>query len=253
MENIFSIVGSIASIGGIPLAIYLYLKSKEANFDKIKRDIVKILSYQIGEDRELTTFEIQSVINSKLRESRMKIDEIEVNEVIEDLVSETISSPLLDTERKHTILGNLKTIHYKGELIDEIEKITINIHGDDNIIKVDDLEDKVRQIIKSREEIEEKVEQATKRSNEQVRLSSIYATLIGIIGSIVAALAIIGSEKIVPILEGIKIDSDTLKFLTSMIVTIFAASISFGLKYWMSDTSEKSKEKKKKTAENIKG
>lgn len=72
MNNILQIIGSIASIGGIPLAIYLFLRSKEAKLIRLKREIVKILSYQIGEGRNLSIFEIQAVIDSKLE--KMVID-----------------------------------------------------------------------------------------------------------------------------------------------------------------------------------
>ena len=56
--DFFSIIGTVASIGSIPLSIYLYIKSRENNIDKVKREIVKILSHQIGDRRQLTSFEI---------------------------------------------------------------------------------------------------------------------------------------------------------------------------------------------------
>ena len=40
--DFFSIIGTIASIGSIPLSLFLFIKSKENNIDKVKRDIVKI-------------------------------------------------------------------------------------------------------------------------------------------------------------------------------------------------------------------
>ena len=86
MEYILTILGTIASLGAIPLSIYFYLKSKENKFDKVKKEIVKILSYQIGEERELTAFEIQTVINSKLRENRFKTNIVSIDEIVEDLV-----------------------------------------------------------------------------------------------------------------------------------------------------------------------
>jgi hypothetical protein len=100
MEQVLTILGTIASLGAIPLSIYFYLKSKEAKFDKIKKEIVKTLSYQIGEEREITAFEIQTVINSKLRENGFKTNTIKIDEIVEDLVSETISSPMIDRNRK---------------------------------------------------------------------------------------------------------------------------------------------------------
>ena len=64
MEQIFQLIGSIASVGSIPLAVYFYLKSKETKLIKIKNDIIRTLSYQIGENRNLSTFEIDTVIKN---------------------------------------------------------------------------------------------------------------------------------------------------------------------------------------------
>ncbi len=79
MNELFTITGSIASIGSIPLAIYLFIKLRESRFDKIKREIVRILSYQIGENRDLRIFEIETVINSKIRENRIKPNSISIS------------------------------------------------------------------------------------------------------------------------------------------------------------------------------
>ncbi len=110
MESLLTYIGSFASIGGIPLAIYLYLKSREGKIDKIRRDILQIISYQIGEDRRLNTFEIEKVISSNIRNNKLAIESITVGNIIEDLISDTISSPLLNSESKNKILENLKDI-----------------------------------------------------------------------------------------------------------------------------------------------
>src|SRR4051812_18711686 len=99
MNDFISIIGTIASVGSIPLAIYLFLKSKENSFDKVKRDIVRILSHQIGSNRQLTSLELQSVINSKLRDNKIGLNNITADEIIEDLVTEVISNPLIDNEK----------------------------------------------------------------------------------------------------------------------------------------------------------
>ena len=66
---IVQVIGSIASILGIPLAIYLYLRQRESNIRKIRELILDILSRQIGEGRSLSVFEIRSVIESVLRKN----------------------------------------------------------------------------------------------------------------------------------------------------------------------------------------
>jgi hypothetical protein len=110
MDNILTYIGTIASIGSIPLAIYFYIKSREETADKIRREILKIISYQIGENRTLNLFEIDKVINSNIRNNKLKKNTITSKNVIEDLISDTISSPLLDSSRKNAILQNLKDI-----------------------------------------------------------------------------------------------------------------------------------------------
>ncbi len=77
MNQLFQVVSSIASIFGIPLAIYLYLRAKDNKFDKIRSEIIKTILYQIGEGRKLEEFEISSVIKSKLRAENFKENKIE--------------------------------------------------------------------------------------------------------------------------------------------------------------------------------
>lgn len=110
MDNILTYIGTIASIASIPLAIYFYIKSREETADKIRREILRIISYQIGENRTLNFFEIEKVINSNIRNNKLKKGTITPKNVIEDLISDTISSPLLDSTRKDAILKNLREI-----------------------------------------------------------------------------------------------------------------------------------------------
>ena len=133
MEYFIQIIGSIASIGGIPLAIYLYIKSKENQFDKIKREIIRVLSFQIGEERQISSFEIDSVIKSKLKENRLSINKISITDVIEDLTTTTIASPLLDSNKKQIVLEQLKSIHLKGKLFDHIESLDFEKITEDEI------------------------------------------------------------------------------------------------------------------------
>jgi len=231
MEGIFSLIGSLASIGGIPLAIYLFLKSKEAKFDKIKRDIVKILSYQIGEDREISPFEIQAVINSKLRENRIKLDSISVDEIIEDLVSETISSPMLDTERKQSILKNLKKIHFKSELNDRINNITISLKGDNNVVKVEEVEEEIKEFIKNSANINEREEELRESGMKQIRISNLFAIITVLVGFFTFILNTLNFLGVDTFFDNLKISKELESILVSLGVTFMAATISFLLKY----------------------
>ncbi len=191
MTDFFSMIGSIASLISIPLAIYLFLKSKEAKFDKLKKDIVRILSYQIGDERVLSTFEIKTVISSKLRESRIRVDSISVSEIIEDLVSETISSPLIGKERKTQILLNLKKIYLKGELFDELETIT-----DNEKITWENIEPKFKNIVQQRIRVAKNLEEINEKSSKyKQQLSTIFAITAFLLTVLTMIISVIGKDK----------------------------------------------------------
>ena len=197
MNDFFSIIGTIASIGSIPLSVYLYIKSKENNIDKVKREIVRILSYQIGDRRQLTTFEIQTVINSKTRDFKINNSKITVNEIIEDLVSETISNPLLDKGIKETILLELKSVYFKSELLLTIDNLERDTRPDKQE-KLDDLqvEAEIKKIIKTRKDLTEKHKELLENKN---RLASSVSNYFGLIAAVmtllIAVLSLIGKQK----------------------------------------------------------
>lgn len=191
MNDFFSIIGSIASLVSIPLAIYLYLKSKEAKFDKLKKDISRVLSYQIGDERLLSTFEIKTVISSKLRENRIDSDAISVSEIIEDLVSETISSPLITKERKAQILENLKKIYVKGEFFDELESIP-----DNEKVTWENIEPKIKEIIKQKNSTDEKISELKERTDKyKQRMSTVFAMTAFLITTLTLIVTLLGKDK----------------------------------------------------------
>jgi|SRR5690606_34819855 len=191
--DFFSIIGTIASIGSIPLSLYLFIKSKENNIDKVKRDIVKILSHQIGDRRQLTTFEIQTVINSKTRETKIDNEKITVNHIIEDLVSETISNPLLDKSIKETIITELKKIYFKGELLTSIDNIELETRTESEKKSNDvNIEKEIKSIIEKRREINEAIENSHKRVT---RSSESFAIIAGIMTIFASVLTFIGKDK----------------------------------------------------------
>lgn len=99
----------------IPAAIYFYLNtresSREAKYQRLREEIARTLAYQIGEGRSLSAFEIHAVIDSKLRDFRTGAGIISVDEVVEDLVSETMTTLMLEGQRKEQIIDNLRRIH----------------------------------------------------------------------------------------------------------------------------------------------
>ena len=238
MNELFTIIGSIASIGSIPLAIYLFIKSRESRFDKIKREIVRILSYQIGESRDLRIFEIETVINSKIRENRIKPNSISIQEVIEDLVAETISSPLLDTSRKEFILENLKKLYYKGELFDAVDKIEPKIVAEGTSTKKDEIDQRIKEYEK---DIEYNLKNWTakrfalqkdydrykiKQRHMYERFSTIFGILAALITLLFSLITLIGEEKINSFFSPIDKFTESNKFLLNLVLGIFASFLS---------------------------
>lgn len=191
--DFFSIIGTIASIGSIPLSFYLFIKSKENSVDKVKRDIVKILSHQIGDRRQLTTFEIQTVINSKTRETKIDNDKITVNYIIEDLVSETISNPLLEKTIKETIISELKKIYFKSELLTSIDNIEFETRSKiDSETNDANIEREIKNIIEKRNQIDDLLKE---RHKKIFRTSESFAIIATITTALASFLTFVGKEK----------------------------------------------------------
>lgn len=187
MDNILSIIGTIASVGSVPLSIYLFIKSKENNIDKTKREIVRILSHQIGEKREITSFEIQTVINSNSRNNKINIEKISIDEIIEDLVSDTISNPLLSPDIKENILRELKNVYTKSEIlntIDRLEKETRDIA----VNKTEEIETEIKTILLNRNY------DLHKHHNEQ-RISETFGLFAIVLALLTTLLSFLGKQK----------------------------------------------------------
>ncbi len=121
MNDFLQLIGSLASIVGVPLAIYLYLKGQVLKYAEVRRDIVKRLSHQIGEGRSIGLFELNAIIDSLVRENRLRSGTISPNSVIEDLIAETVSSPLLDSAKKETLIKDLSEVHSLGSVFNSIK------------------------------------------------------------------------------------------------------------------------------------
>ncbi|WP_420573899.1 hypothetical protein [Kordia sp.] len=189
MENLITVIGSIASIGGLPLAIYLFIKSKEQKFDKIKRGIIQTLSFQIGEERDISRFEIQTVINSKLKENRINTNKISVKELIEDLVVTVMSSPLLDKERKTTVINSLKYLYFNNTFHQSLlDLITLNLPDDK-------LKEKIDLLINESKKKSSKENYLQQESKGKKSISSLFG-LITIISILITLITyIVGAEK----------------------------------------------------------
>jgi hypothetical protein len=223
MERFLSILGTLASLGSIPISIYIYLKSKEETFAKVKKEIVKILSYQIGEDRELTTFEIQTVINSKLRENRFKANSITVVEIVEDLVSETISSPMIDRSRKKMILNSLRNVYIKGEIFYKID--ALEVVNDEPGNAWESIQPKIKSIIESKNELDNTIKITEEGYNKTGDISTIFAVTVLAAGIFVSVVWFFGADKINEVFEPISHNRDIRSLLVGLTIGLISSII----------------------------
>ena len=241
MDQVFQFLGSLASIGGIPLAIYFFIKSKENKFAKVKSEIIRTLSYQIGENRELGTFEIDTVLRSKLRENSLKENSLSSESIVEDLATETISNPLIESDRKKEIIANLKQLYFKGEVyqvIDSLDKSSVlSIVEEQNTEKKQKAEEQIVNDVKKRiDELQITKEKIEKLSSVQKRvsnLSSMFAVVATIITVIASLLSTTVGEKISEYLKSINIDDNfsfVLAILAGILISLLASLISFVVK-----------------------
>ncbi len=240
MSTFLQILGSIASIGSIPLAIYLYLRSREARFNKLKREIVKILSYQIGEGRNLSSFEIQSVIDSKIRESGIKNNNLLVSEIVEDLVAETISSPMLESQRKSEILNNLKSIHRRGDILNAIDKYDL---------RYEDFLDGIKNVIKlSQEDIqyiesfspEKKAEKIIKKPKRTEKISEIFGFVAGLASIIAVFISLLSETTLLDSFSRFfKDNQQLLQIVLGIMASIIGAFVTFMASYISRKKSKK--------------
>jgi hypothetical protein len=108
LVQILSALGAVASI----VSLYVFMRHRENKLNNfLRRDIVAALASQIREGREISIFEVQAVICSKTREAKATPDSIPINEVIEDLVADTVSNSMLDNGEKERILEILTNLY----------------------------------------------------------------------------------------------------------------------------------------------
>lgn len=179
VQQLTSIGGSIASIIAIPLAIYLYLKGQAQKHTEVRKDIVKRLSHQIGEERTIHVFELNAIIDSLVREKRLKAGSITSNSVIEDLVAETVSSPLLESAKKESLVKELSKMHSLGHFCSIYEDEVVFNKFIEYLKQGNDIE------IDRAENIQKEFKTAKEKTNEPPKIPEVF----GAIASLVTIIA----------------------------------------------------------------
>jgi len=183
MNEILQIIGSVASILGVPLAVYLYLKSQVQKYANVRREIVKRLSHQIGEGRTVGLFELNAVIDSLVRENRLRKGSITGNSVIEDLIAETVSSPLLDSGRKEQLIKELSEVHSIGKVFQAIQSDGETFEKFLNHLKIET----------GNSDEADKIKKEIINSNDKSKENSKAPELFGIVATVIAGVTAVWS------------------------------------------------------------
>ena len=134
------------------------------------------------------------MIDSKIREAGIKGNALSVSEIVEDLVSETISSPMLESERKKDILSNLKSIHQRGDILSVIDRYDLQLidflKGIENTTKLSQEDSQIVESVTPSISVRE-ISKKIKRTD---KLSEIFGGIVGIV-SVIAVLISLLSES----------------------------------------------------------
>lgn len=219
MNEILQAIGSVASILGVPLAVYLFLKGQVQKYADVRREIVKRLSHQIGEGRKVGLFELNAVIDSLVRENRLRRGSISSSSIIEDLVAETISSPLLDSAKKEQLIAELTEVHSLGKMYQTIA-------SDDEAFQsfIEYLGAKSGSNDEA-DELRKEVENAKEKSQEGSKLPELFGGISAAIAGMAAAASIASFFEGTQLLPRI-LDSE---ILTSLLLGVGASVAAAGI------------------------
>jgi len=110
MSDIFQFIGTFASIFSISLAIILFFKASDVKQNKVRLEIIKTLSYRIGEGKSLIRIEVTAVTNSKIREHNIRKAYFTEVIILEDIIADAVSNPFLTNEQKTVIINDINEI-----------------------------------------------------------------------------------------------------------------------------------------------
>lgn len=161
----------------------------------MRREIVKRLLYQIGEGRTVGLFELRAVIDSLVRENRLRSGSITTNSIIEDLIAETVSSPLLESSRKETLVTELSEVHSIGKVFQAIHNNGDTFNKFVEFLKVELGEtDDGGKLKKEIETTNDK----SRESSKALELFALISTLIGIVAAVISVASITEGLNILP-------------------------------------------------------
>lgn len=144
MNDFFQLVGTFASIFSVPLAIIIYFKTTDARQNKIRLEIIRSLSYRIGEGKTLNKMEVSAVFNSKIREYNLRKSLFTEISILEDMIADAVSNPFLTSEQKTLIIQDISNILESYGAVTKRESRTNNTDVEIKYIVHDSVENEAK-------------------------------------------------------------------------------------------------------------
>jgi hypothetical protein len=118
-DKIFQYLGILTSIISFPYTFIIAKKSFDVKYEKNKTNIIEKLLFFIGNENEIDSIQILSIIKSISRNNNIDEKKILPSEIIEDLINFVIGNPIFSEQRKIEINNKLKKVlteylHYQG-------------------------------------------------------------------------------------------------------------------------------------------
>jgi hypothetical protein len=120
---------------------------------------------------------------------------IRSNEVIEDLLTETIASPLLEATKKEEIVRALSDLHSLGKLYGAVKDSTILFHDFLSYLKTSKTPAESEQLVKAMKSEEL---QKTKSSAQTPELFAMVAGFVAVLASLAQVADISGAVQLLP-------------------------------------------------------
>lgn len=202
------------------LAIYFYYKTVDGKYEKIRKELINLFSSYIGTGNKLSLFYLSSVINAKLRENNLKAGCITTISIIEDLIVEIISNPLLANDTKKSILSDLEMLIHPnvtipdGKLAGGLENE--NADKKDN----DERRRKFAEALRKGESIivEMDIDKEQTLTKEK---SSLIITLVSIVATILSSL--VSTGQVTEIFKIVDLTSTVTQIIIGIVVAIIVS------------------------------
>lgn len=223
MSQLLQWVGTFASIISVPLAIYFYVKSMDGKYKKVRKELLSLFSSYIGTGNKLTCFYLKSVINAKIRENNIKSEYITEIMIVEDLIVEIISNPLLSNDAKNSILCDLETLIYPTLSVSDAKLAgEQDTAGEDTNSPVVEHRENLAEALKSSDSVT--INESNKnRKNSYSQIVSEIVALVSVVAGILSVL--ISTEQVTEIFSVIDLTNPVIQILAGIIISVVSSSI----------------------------